>query len=88
MDYEEDIREKVKEVFREVAELMSIIEEVNIASDPVDIFLSFPPRCSIAHVVGVLKSISRLKYLRSSRSEEGVVGRRVLEDGILQGRWR
>jgi putative transposase len=55
----EDIREKVKEIFREVAERHEYeIEEVNIAPDHVHIFLSFPPRYSIAHVVGVLKRIS------------------------------
>ena len=55
----EDIREKVKEIFREVAERHEYeIEEVDIAPDHVHIFLSFPPRYSIAHVVGVLKSIS------------------------------
>ena len=55
----EDIREKVKEVFREVAERHEYeIEEMNVAPDHVHIFLSFPPRYSIAHVVGVLKSIS------------------------------
>jgi len=55
----EDIREKVKEIFREVAERHEYeIEEVNVAPDHVHIFLSFPPRYSIAHVVGVLKSIS------------------------------
>ena len=55
----EDIREKVEEVFREIAERHEYeMEEVNVAPDHVHIFLSFPPRYSIAHMVGVLKSIS------------------------------
>ena len=57
------------------------IEEVNVAPENVHIFLSFPPRYSIAHVVGVLKSISAAEYLTSFRGEKRVVGR-----GIL-GRW-
>ena len=41
-----EIRTKVEEIFREVAE------------DHVHVFLSFPPRYGISRVVGMLKSIS------------------------------
>ena len=34
------------------------IQEMRVAPDHVHIFLGFPPRYSIAHVVGMLKSIS------------------------------
>lgn len=34
------------------------IQEMRVAEDHVHIFLTFPPRYSIAHVVGLLKSIS------------------------------
>ena len=34
------------------------IRKVNVTPDRAHIFLSFPPRHSIAHVAGVLKSIS------------------------------
>ncbi|NWG04407.1 MAG: IS200/IS605 family transposase [Syntrophaceae bacterium] len=55
----EDIRDRVKEVFGEVAERHEFeIQEVRVAPDHVHIFLSFPPRYSISHVVGVLKSIT------------------------------
>ena len=55
----EDIRDRVKEVFDEIAERHEFeIQEVRVAPDHVHIFLSFPPRYSIAHVVGVLKSIT------------------------------
>ncbi len=55
----EDIRDRVKEVFEEIAERHEFeIQEVRVAPDHVHIFLSFPPRYSIAHVVGVLKSIT------------------------------
>lgn len=55
----EDIRDKAKEIFLEVAENYGFeIEEMRVAPDHVHIFLSFPPRYSIARVVGMLKSIS------------------------------
>ncbi len=55
----EDIRDRIKEVFVEIAERHEFeIQEVRVAPDHVHIFLSFPPRYSIAHVIGVLKSIS------------------------------
>jgi len=55
----EDIRDRVKEVFGEIGERHEFeIQEVRVAPDHVHIFLGFPPRYSIAHVVGVLKSIS------------------------------
>ena len=54
----EDIREKVREIFREMAEHHGYgIQELEWHRN-VLIFLSFPPRYSIAQVVGVLKSIS------------------------------
>jgi len=55
----EDIRKRVREIFSEVAAHHGFeIQEMRVASDHVHIFLTFPPRYSIAHVVGMLKSIS------------------------------
>ncbi len=55
----EDIRDKVREIFLEVAKNHGFeIQEVRVAPDHVHIFLSFPPRYSISRVVGMLKSIS------------------------------
>ena len=55
----EDIRDKAREIFGEVAENYGFeIQEMRVAPDHVHIFLSFPPRYSIARVVGMLKSIS------------------------------
>ena len=55
----EDIRKRVGEVFSEVAVHHGFeIQETRVAPDHVHIFLGFPPRYSIAHVVGMLKSIS------------------------------
>ncbi len=54
-----DIRDHVRELFYQIAEDFDFeIEEMEIAEDHVHIFLSFPPRYSIAKVVGILKSIS------------------------------
>jgi len=55
----EDIRKRVEEIFLDIALHHGYeIQEQRIAPDHVHIFLSFPPRYSIAHVVGMLKSIS------------------------------
>jgi putative transposase len=54
-----DIRERVKQIFKEIGDTHSFeIDTMEIADDPVHIFLSFPPRYSISKVVGMLKSIS------------------------------
>ncbi len=54
-----DIRTKVEEIFKEIAENHEFeIDALEVAPDHVHIFLSFPPRYSISKVVGMLKSIS------------------------------
>ena len=54
-----DVRERGRELFEEIAENHEFeIEEMEVADDHVHIFLSFPPRYSIAKVVGMMKSIS------------------------------
>jgi putative transposase len=54
-----DIREGVGEIFSEIAQHHGFeIQEMRVAPDHVHLFLSFPPRYSIAQVVGMLKSIS------------------------------
>ena len=53
------IRDRVKEIFEEIAESHDFdIETLEFAKDHVHVFLSFPPRYSISRVVGMLKSIS------------------------------
>jgi putative transposase len=55
----EDIRRRVREIFSEIGAHHGFeILEMRVAPDHVHIFLGFPPRYSIAHVVGMLKSIS------------------------------
>ena len=54
-----DLREYVRGLFYRIAgEFGFEIEELELADDHVHVFLSFPPRYSIATVVGILKSIS------------------------------
>ena len=53
------IRDRVREIFEEIAENHDFeIETLEVAKDHVHVFLSFPPRYSISRVVGMLKSIS------------------------------
>ena len=55
----EDIRKRVGEIFSDIALHHGFeIQGLRIAPDHVHIFLSFPPRYSVAHVVGMLKSIT------------------------------
>ena len=49
-----DVREHVRSLFSKISEDFEI-EEMEIAEDHVPIFLSFPPRYSIAKSVGILK---------------------------------
>jgi putative transposase len=54
-----EIRTYVTETFRVIAEEFGFwIEELAIEEDHVHVFLEFPPKYSIARVVGILKSIS------------------------------
>ena len=54
-----DIRERVSELFHEIAANHDIeIDTLEIAEDHVHLFLSFAPRYSISNVVAKLKSIS------------------------------
>ncbi len=54
-----DIRNRVEEMFAEIAENHDIeIDTMEVAEDHVHLFVSFPPRLSISNVVGKMKSIS------------------------------
>ncbi|OGF57576.1 MAG: hypothetical protein A2Z21_06045, partial [Candidatus Fraserbacteria bacterium RBG_16_55_9] len=53
------VRQRLRTLFPRIAQDFGFeIEAVEIAVDHIHIFLSFPPRYSIAKVVGILKSIS------------------------------
>jgi putative transposase len=81
----EDIREKVKEVFGEVAGHHGFeVQEVRVAPDHVHIFLSFPPRYSISQVVGMLKSISASEvFAKYPEIKKELWGGEFWEDGYF-----
>jgi len=61
----EDIRRRAAEVFRQIAEDFGFeLVELEVAKEHVHVFLNFPPRYSIAKVVGILKSISASQLFR------------------------
>lgn len=52
----EDIRRRLDEVFRQIAEDFGFeLVELEVAKEHVHVFLTFPPRYSIAKVVGIFK---------------------------------
>ena len=54
-----DLRRRVEELCQEIAQDFGFeIDTMEVAADHVHICLDFPPRYSIAKVVGILKSIS------------------------------
>ena len=80
-----EIRDRAKELFREIAEYHGFeIEEKEVAGDHVHIFISFSPKHSIAKVVGILKAVSA----REIREEFPIVkkqlwGGEFWEDGYF-----
>ncbi len=53
------VRERVRELFLEIAEHHGFeIEELEVDKDHVHVFLSFPPKYLIGQVVGLLKAVS------------------------------
>ena len=58
----EEIRERVKELFFEIAERFDFeIDRCEVVEDHIHVLISFPPRYSIAKVVGIIKGISGSK---------------------------
>ncbi len=80
-----DIRNRAKSIFEEVASNHDFeIEAMEIAEDHVHIFLSFPPRYSIANVVGILKSISAsVIFDNHPEVEKELWGGEFWEDGYF-----
>ena len=93
-----DVRAYVTKCFRAIAEEFNFwIDELAVEHDHVHLFLEFPPKYSIARVVGILKSISasrtfdrfpelRQKFWSGELWEDGyaarTVGDRVTSDLI------
>ena len=79
-----DLRKRVEELFREIAQDFGFaIDTLEVAADHVHLFLDFPPRYSIAKVVGILKSISASQVfeefpeIKKAAVGAGIVGRRL-----------
>lgn len=80
-----EIRKRVEELFKEIAEHHGFeIEEMEIDKEHVHIFLSFPPRYSISRVVEIFKSVSS-REIRKEFSEvnKQLWGGEFWEDGYF-----
>ncbi len=54
-----DLRGRIEEIFQEMASNHQMeIDRIEVSADHVHVFLSFPPRYSIARVAGMFKSKS------------------------------
>ncbi len=63
--HREDIRRRIEQAFRQIAEDFRFeLNELEVAKDQVHVFLNFPSRYAIAKVVGILKSISASPVFR------------------------
>ena len=80
-----DIREFTERIFREIAEKHDFeIDALTVSKDHVHIFLSFPPRYSIARVVGMLKGISASEIFREHPEvKKQLWGGEFWEDGYF-----
>ena len=76
---------RVAEMFKEIADSYDItIEEMEISSDHVHIFCSFPPRPSIAQVVTGFKSLSaRAVFREFPQVKRQLWGGELWEDGYF-----
>ncbi len=77
--------ERVAEMFREIADTYDImIDEMEVSSDHVHIFCSFPPRYSIAQVVTRFKSLSaRAVFREFPQIKRQLWGGELWEDGYF-----
>ena len=79
------LRERVEGLFREIAQEFGFeIDTLEVAGDQVPIFLDFPPRYSIAKVVGILKSISASQVFEEfPQLRKQLWARELWEDGYF-----
>ena len=75
----------MKELFVEIAGRHDIeIDTMEVASDHVHLFVSFPPRLSISEVVGKLKAISaKVLFEEFPELERELYGGEFWEDGYF-----
>ena len=80
-----DIRDSIRAFFHQIAEDFDFdIIELGVAKDHVHVFLSFPPRYSIARVIGILKSISASRIFQGHPEvKKELWGGEFWEDGYF-----
>jgi len=80
-----ELQQRVKELFSEIAEQYDIeITEMEVEIEHVHILCSFPPRYSIAQVVGRLKSLSgRAIFREYPQVKRQLWGGEFWEDGYF-----
>ena len=80
-----DIRDRTQELFQEIGERHDIeIDLMEVASDHVHLFVSFPPRLSISEVVGKLKAISaKVLFEEFPEVKRELYGGEFWEDGYF-----
>ena len=80
-----DLVQEVKDIFQEIAINHDFeIDTLEVAKDHVHVFLSFPPRYSIARVVGMLKSISAsVIFAKHPEVKQELWGGEFWEDGYF-----
>jgi putative transposase len=76
---------RVEQMFAEIAEAYDIIiDEIEVSPDHVHLFCSFPPRYSIARVVGMFKSLSgRAVFREFPQVKRELWGGEFWEDGYF-----
>jgi putative transposase len=80
-----EVRERVKQLFHIIAEQFDFeIDRCEVAEDHIHILLSFPPRYSIAKVVGIIKGISSSKVFEEyPKLKEKLWGGHLWEQGYF-----
>jgi putative transposase len=79
------LAKRVEQMFNEIAESYDItIDEMEVSPDHVHIFCSFPPRYSIAQVIGMFKSLSgRAVFREFPQVKRRLWGGEFWEDGYF-----
>jgi putative transposase len=82
---EDGLAARVEQMFTEIADAYDItIDEMEVSADHVHIFCSFPPRYSIARVVGMFKSLSaRAVFREFPQVKRQLWGGEFWEDGYF-----
>lgn len=80
-----EIRQRVEQLFKEIAENFEFeIDTMEISEDHVHIFLSFAPKYSIGKVVGIFKSISASEIFKEyPEVKKELWGGELWEDGYF-----